>query len=285
MGPESAYESGQMVENYNDLIYKYAASIPDLDYTALPEGVDFYGEMFFEVIVPNNTLTLSKEITGTYADKTKQFQMSIGLVNAEDPSIPYTSTETYEGVLHRRAVTEIDIDIDATINSKGEILISEAGQGAYTYPALANNDLLVIYGILPTDENVYSLFAFEEYVSVYDQTFNKLLPEPSITDAEISYEYTPSVTSETEFRRSDYVLTDGESNYTILLRNNYNQIPTGLDIFKNPDLWIFILAVLLTLMVAGPIKIINVRRRRRKLFSPDDDVFNDNLFAEEGFIW
>lgn len=284
VGPESAYESGQMIEDYNDLITKYAASIPNLDYTALPAGMDFYGEIFFEVIVPDNTLTLSKEILGVYGDKTKLFEMSIGLVDTStDPPAPYISGETFQGVLHRRAVTEEDIDIDAKINDYGEILISEAGQEAYTYPALANNDLIVIYKILPKEDN-YSLFAFEEYASVYLQTFNKLLPDPPIEDGEINVEYTPSETVTTDFRRSEYVLTDGKSNYTILLRNKYNDIPTGLDIFKNPDLWIFILAVLITLMVAGPIKIINVRRRRRKLFSPDNDVFNDSLFIEEGFI-
>ncbi|MDO5426425.1 MAG: hypothetical protein Q4F54_01155 [Coriobacteriia bacterium] len=106
--------------------------------------------------------------------------------------------------------------------------------------------------------------------------------------------YTPvSPTAEKEYISTNgesliQLVTDEQTGETITnsfyMKNDNDTPPTGFDIFKNPDLWICILAVLLTLMIAGPIKIINVRRRRRKLFSPDDDVFNDNLFIKEGFI-
>lgn len=106
--------------------------------------------------------------------------------------------------------------------------------------------------------------------------------------------YTPaSPTAEKEYISTNSesliaLVTDEQTGETITnsfyMKNDSDIPPTGFDIFMNPDLWILILAVLITLMVAGPIKIINVRRKRRKLFSPDDDVFNDNLFIKEGFI-
>ncbi|MDO5426426.1 MAG: hypothetical protein Q4F54_01160 [Coriobacteriia bacterium] len=135
-----------MIEAYDDFIAKYAANMPP----EIPDGVtDKYGQINFEVVNPSNTLMLAKDTVGTYADKTKKFEMSLVLHNP-DGTI-YAPPDTFTGKLYRVSGTEATLDIHATVNSSGEVLISESQAEPYTYkyPDLANGDYIVIYSILP----------------------------------------------------------------------------------------------------------------------------------------
>lgn len=134
------------------------------------------------------------------------------------------------------------------------------------------------------DPVYYNITGIEENLSSYEITFNELTTDNLDIPMTVEYisEYDPEGAYLTTQSFSPMQVDTEDKSNAVAIKNTFDTPPTGLDIFKNPDIWMLIFAIIATLVFYGPIKIIFVRRRRRLELLMINS--KDELLFEDGFV-
>lgn len=135
------------------------------------------------------------------------------------------------------------------------------------------------------DPRYPNITGFEESLSGYTITFNEITTEE--LDIPMTQEYLPLTPAETSYLTTQSftplrVGTDDDTN-SVAIKNTLEAPESGFDLLKNPQLIAFLAAILLTLLIAGPLKLF-MSRRRRKLESLRFDSFDEALFKDD-YTW